>query len=193
MAYCWAHVRRKFLDEHKANKSKAAFEIMEMINRIYGIERDMIATNHINANTRRVIRQTEAAPLIASLFARLKQLATQTSRKSSLGKAISYSLKLERGLQVFLNDGRVEFDSNAVENTIRPIALLRKNALFAGSEVGGRNWAVMASIIGTCRINGVEPYAYLTWVFEQMANGHPRSKYNELLPWNCPHGKFAIE
>ncbi len=193
LAYCWAHVRRKFLDEHKANKSKAAFEIMEMINRIYGIERDMIATNHINANTRRVIRQTEAAPLIASLFARLKQLATQTSRKSSLGKAISYSLKLERGLQVFLNDGRVEFDSNAVENTIRPIALLRKNALFAGSEVGGRNWAVMASIIGTCRINGVEPYAYLTWVFEQMANGHPRSKYNELLPWNCPHGKFAIE
>ncbi|WP_366874595.1 transposase domain-containing protein [uncultured Roseobacter sp.] len=88
---------------------------------------------------------------------------------------------------------RVEFDNNAVENTIRPIALLRKNALFAGSEIGGRNWALMASVIGTCKLNGIEPYAYLTWLFEKMAAGHPRSEYDKLLPWHCPNGRFGIE
>jgi len=71
--------------------------------------------------------------------------------------------------------------------------LLRKNALFAGSEIGGRNWALMASIIGTCKLNGVEPYAYLTWLFDQMAAGHPRSEYDKLLPWHCPKGRFGIE
>ena len=94
---------------------------------------------------------------------------------------------------MFLTDGRVEIDSNPVENTIRPIAMLRKNALFAGSPVGGRNWAVMASMMATCRMNGVEPYAYLNWVFAQMAYGLPRSQYDTLLPWNCPKGRFGIE
>ncbi len=102
-------------------------------------------------------------------------------------------MKLFDGLTVFLVDGRVEIDSNPVENTIRPIAMLRKNALFAGSPVGGRNWAVMASLIATCRMNGVEPYAYLNWAFEQMADGLPRSQYDRLLPWHCPKGRFGIE
>lgn len=190
LAYCWAHARRKFLDVHKATKSDKAYQVFTLINEIYRIEREMMARP---ADVRLAIRRTNSAPLVAKLHELLLQLSGQISMKSTLGDAIKYTLKLWHGLVVFLSDGRVEMDNNAVENTIRPIALLRKNALFAGSEIGGRNWAVMATIIGTCRLNGVEPYAYLTWVFEKMAKGHPRSKYDKLLPWHCPNGKFGIE
>jgi len=190
LAYCWAHVRRKFLDVYKATKSEHAHKAFTTINEIYEIERDVKGQP---AEVRRAVRQIESVPRVAKLREFLMQLVGQVAMKSTLGQAISYTLKLWDGLVVFLSDGRVEMDNNAVENTIRPIALLRKNALFAGSEIGGRNWAVMASLIGTCRLNGVEPYAYLAWVFEEMAKGHPRSKYNKLLPWNCPNGKFGIE
>lgn len=190
LAYCWAHARRKFLDVHKATKSDKAYQVFTLINDIYAIEHDLKGQP---ADVRRAVRQAESALLVARLHQLLLQFSEQISMKSTLGDAIKYTLKLWDGLGVFLSDGRVEMDNNAVENTIRPIALLRKNALFAGSEIGGRNWAVMASLIGTCRLNGVEPYAYLTWVFEQMAKGHPRSKYHKLLPWFCPNGQFGIE
>lgn len=193
LAYCWAHVRRKFLDVQKATNSKEAQQILDLVGQIYGIEQEMQKLSSATAAARRSIRQKESLPLINRLFCKLRDLSGKISMKSTLGNAIKYTMKLIDGLQVFLTDGRVEFDSNAVENTIRPIALLRKNALFAGSEVGGRSWAVMASLIGTCRMNGIEPYAYLTWVFEQMAKGHPRSRYDELLPWHCPNGQFAVE
>ncbi|SMX46103.1 Transposase IS66 family protein [Actibacterium lipolyticum] len=190
LAYCWAHVRRKFLDVHKATKSDKAHQVFMLINDIYAIEHDLKGQP---ADVRRAVRQVESAPLVTQLQLLMLRLSGEISMKSTLGLAISYTMKLWDGLTVFLSDGRVEMDNNAVENTIRPIALLRKNALFAGSEIGGRNWAVMASLIGTCRLNGVEPYAYLTWVFEQMAEGHPRSRYEQLLPWYCPNGKFGIE
>ncbi len=86
-----------------------------------------------------------------------------------------------------------DINRKPVENTILPIAMLRKNALFAGLPVGRRNWAVMASLMALCRMNGVESYAYLNWVFAQMANGLPRSQYDMLLPWNCPKGRCSIE
>ncbi|WP_082025028.1 IS66 family transposase [Ruegeria sp. ANG-R] len=159
LAYCWAHVRRKFLDVVKATKSEEAQRILDLIGQIYGIEQEMQKPSPISAAARRSIRQNESLPLIDRLFRILRDLSRKISMKSTLGSAIRYTMKLMDGLQVFLSDGRVEFDSNAVENTIRPIAVLRKNALFSGSEIGGRNWAVMASIIGTCRVNGVEPYA----------------------------------
>jgi transposase len=190
LAYCWAHVRRKFLDVHKATKSDKAHQAFTLINDIYAIEQDLKGQP---ADVRRAVRLLESAPLVAQLRLLLLRFSGEISMKSTLGLAISYTMKLWDGLTVFLTDGRVEMDNNAVENTIRPIALLRKNALFAGSEIGGRNWAVMASLIGTCRLNGVEPYAYLTWVFEQMAKGHPRSQYEQLLPWFCPNGNFGIE
>ena len=190
LAYCWAHVRRKFLDVYKATKSAKANEIVALINDIYGIEARFKGQP---AGARLAVRQTESAPLVSKLRQMLEKLSGQIAMKSTLGDAIKYTMKLFDGLKVFLTDGRVEMDSNAVENTIRPIALLRKNALFAGSEIGGRNWAVMASLIATCKLNGVEPYAYLTWVFEQMANNLPRSEYDKLLPWHCPKGRFGIE
>ncbi|UWQ79079.1 IS66 family transposase [Leisingera sp. S132] len=190
LAYCWAHVRRKFLDVHKATKSGQAMEVIELINAMYEIERRLKSQP---ASARCAARQLGTAPLMDKLAQLLQKISGRVSVKSTLGQAVTYTLKLWTGLSMFLSDGRIEIDSNAVENTIRPIALLRKNALFAGSEVGGRNWAVMASLIGTCKLNGVEPYAYLTWVFEQMAIGHPRSQYEKLLPWNCPRGRYSIE
>ena len=190
LAYCWAHVRRKFLDVFKATKSDIANDVIALINKLYEIEHALKGTA---ASARLAIRQREAAPIVSDFFEMLEKLSGEISMKSTLGVAITYTLKLRDGLTVFLDDGRVEFDNNAVENTIRPIALLRKNALFAGSEIGGRNWALMASVIGTCKLNGVEPYAYLTWLFEKMAAGHPRAEYDKLLPWHCPNGRFGIE
>lgn len=187
LAYCWAHVRRKFLDVHKATRSPLALEIFELINKLYSIEKDL---KHQTAPVRLQVRQAEALPLFDQLVQRLREIFAQIAKKSPLGAAINYTQKLLHGLDVFLKDGRVEIDSNSVENTIRPIAMLRKNALFAGSEIGGKNWAIMASLIGTCKLNGVEPYAYITWVFKKMAECHPISRYDELLPWHCPKGRF---
>ncbi|GLQ25200.1 IS66 family transposase [Sulfitobacter pacificus] len=190
LAYCWAHVRRKFIDVVKATKSKRAEEIIDLINTIYTIEKKIAGMPSV---VRLAVRDEEAKPTIDQLFQLLVETSKSISMKSSLGAAITYTMKLREGLTVFLEDGRVEFDNNAVENTIRPIALLRKNALFAGSEIGGRNWAIMASIIGTCRMNGIEPYAYLIWLLGRMAAGHPRSEYDKLLPWHCPKGRHGIE
>lgn len=179
------HVRQKFLDVHKTTKSVKAMEIVSLINEMYQIEARLKGQS---AEARLTVRQVEIAPRIARLRQTLETLSGQIAMKSTLGDAIKYTLKLFNGFTVFLVDDRVEIDSNPVENTIRLIAMLRKNALFAGSPVGGRNWAVMASLMATCRMNGVEPYAYLNWVFGQMANGLPRSQYDTLLPWHCPKG-----
>ena len=97
------------------------------------------------------------------------------SRKSNLAEAIRYALSRWAGLSLFLDDGRVEIDSNTVERAIRPLALNRKNALFAGSDHGGGHWAVVASLVETCKLNGVEPQAYLTDVITRIVAGHPQS------------------
>ena len=86
----------------------------------------------------------------------------------------------------FLDDGRIEIDSNVVERTIRPIALNRKNALFAGSDGGGEHWAVIASLIETCKLNAIDPQTYLTDVITKIVNGHPNKQIDELLPWAYP-------
>ena len=106
--------------------------------------------------------------------------------KSSLGKTVAYALNMWPKMRRYLEFGQVEIDNNLVENTIRPLALLRKNALFAGSEFGGEMMAVVSSLIATCKMNGVEPHAYFTWVFEKVAKKLPLAEYQTLLPWNCP-------
>lgn len=104
--------------------------------------------------------------------------------KPCLGEKLAYIHNQWDGLQTFLTDGRVEIDSNRVENLIRPIALNRKNALFAGHDEGGIAWGRIASLIETCKINGVEPFAYLKATMTAIACGHPQSRLNDLLPWN---------
>ncbi len=108
----------------------------------------------------------------------------RVSAKSRLGEKLAYIHRHWDGLQTFLDDGRVEIDSNSVENLIRPIALNRKNALFAGHDEGGCTWGRIASLIETAKINNVEPFAYLKATLEAIAGLHQQSRISELLPWN---------
>ena len=109
--------------------------------------------------------------------------SARVSVKSRLGKKLAYIHRYWGGLQTFLTDDCVEIDSNNVENLMRPIALNRKNALFAGHDEGGRTWGRITSLIETCKINGVEPFAYLKSTLEAMAAGHPKGRIDDLLPW----------
>jgi transposase len=104
--------------------------------------------------------------------------------KSPLGEALAYIDKYWDGLCVYLTDGRVEIDNNTVERTIRPIALNRKNALFAGHDAGAENWATIASLIETCKLNAVDPFGYLVNTLSAIVNGHKQSEIARLLPWN---------
>lgn len=129
-------------------------------------------------------RQARTKPLIDAFEAWLKIMRARISAKSRLGEKLSYIAKHMDGLKLFLDDGTIEMDSNTVERAIRPIALNRKNALFAGHDEGGRTWGRIASLIETCKLNGVEPFAYLKATLEAIANGHPASRIDELMPWN---------
>ena len=129
-------------------------------------------------------RQARTAPLVAAFGDWLHESRLRVSAKSRLGEKLAYIHRHWDGLQTFLHDGRVEIDSNGVENQIRPIALNRKNALFAGHDEGGKAWGRIASLIETAKLNGVEPFAYLKATLEAIANGHPQARIDDLLPWN---------
>ena len=132
---------------------------------------------------RLVARQKRSAPIVADLESWLTHHRARVASKSPLGEALKYMAKYWGGLCLFLTDGRVELDSNAVERTIRPIALNRKNALFAGHDAGAENWAAIASLIETCRLNAVDPHAWLAKTLTAIADGHPQSQIADLLPW----------
>ncbi len=132
------------------------------------------------------MRQERSCPLVAALEGWLREKLALISQKSTLAGAIRYALTRWAGLSLFLEDGRVEIDSNTVERAIRPLALNRKNALFAGSDGGAEHWAVIASLIETCKLNGIEPHGYLTDVIARIVNAHPMSRLDELLPWAYP-------
>mgnify|MGYP001943966302 CR=1 FL=1 len=125
-----------------------------------------------------------ARPLSPGFGDWLQAQRLRVPAKLQLGEKLAYIHRQWGGLQTFLHDGRVEIDSNPIENLIRPIALTRKNALFAGHDEGGRTWARIASLIATAKINGVEPLAYLKASLEVIAAGHPASQIDDLLPWN---------
>lgn len=108
---------------------------------------------------------------------------TRVPGRSTLAEAIRYALSRWKGLTRFLNDGRIELDTNPVERAIRPVALGRKNHLFAGSDGGGDRWAIVCSLIETCKLNGVEPFACQRDVLTRMVDGHPINRLDELLPW----------
>ena len=111
------------------------------------------------------------------------EVVNNGGKKSKLAEAIRYALSRWPGLTRFLDDGRIEIDSNVVERSIRPIALNRKNALFAGSDGGGEHWAVIASLVETCKLNAVDPQAYLADAIARIVTGHPQSRIDDLLPW----------
>ncbi|GAA0307185.1 IS66 family transposase [Rhodovulum tesquicola] len=188
LAFCWAHVRRKLIDARPKAGSPLVDEALKRIAALYAIEKDIRGQP---PEERRAVRQARAVPLLENLHEWLKQQAARISTKSDLGRALAYALEHWDGLVLFTRDGRVEMDSNPVENRIRPVTLGRKNALFAGHDEGGRSWARFASVIETCKLNGVEPYAWLKATLEAIAAGHPNSDIDALLPWHF--GKAAIK
>jgi len=181
VAYCWAHARRKLKEVFDQDGSQVAAEGLRQIAEFYRIEAEIRGKG---PGQRLSARQTRTAPLVAAFGEWLQAKRLRISAKSRLGEKMTYIHRQWDGLQTFLTDGRVEIDSNAVENLIRPIALTRKNALFAGHDEGARNWGQIASLIATAKINGVEPFAYLKATLEAIAAGHPANRIDELLPWN---------
>jgi hypothetical protein len=181
LAYCWAHARRKLYELTHNNVAPIAEEGLKQIAALYRIEAQARRTS---ADERLAIRQKKSEPKIKAFKSWLDQARSQVSTKSPTGEALKYIAKYWDGLILFLKDGRIEMDSNAVERTIRPIALQRKNALFAGHDAGAQNWAMLASLIETCKLNGVEPHSYLTSVLSAIVNGHKQKDIEQLLPWN---------
>ena len=180
LAFCWAHGRRKLI---KAKPRKGSPIVDEALLRIAALYKVEDSIRGADPNGRRAVRQDLSRPLVDAFFAWLSAQAARVSRKSDLGVAMSYMLKRQDGFRLFLDDGCVDIDSNLVENAVRSPAMNRRNALFAGHDEGGRNWARFASLIGTCKMNGVEPYAYLRDLFTRLANGHLAKDIDALMPW----------
>ena len=161
--------------------SPLAEEAINMIGKLYSIEREI---KGFSPQERLSVRQKLSAQIIEDLTNWAENKRQIVSRKSPVGIALNYMYQHLGGLSVFLKDGRVELDNNAAERAIRPLVINRKNALFAGHDVGAENWGIIASLIETCKLNNINPHAYMTKTLEALVNGHPQSKIDELLPWN---------
>jgi transposase len=180
LAFCWAHLRRRFFDIAKDGNAPIASEALERIAALYAIEKTIRGRS---ADARRAVRQEKSKPRVLALKAWFEHQLTRVSGKSLTADAIRYALHHWDGLTCFLNDGRIELDTNLVERSIRPIVLNRKNALFAGHDQGAENWACIASLIETCKLLGVDPQSYFTDVLTKLVNLWPASRLDELLPW----------
>jgi transposase len=183
LAYCWAHARRKLVEITRNGTAPIAEEGVKRIGELYRIEAEL---RGLDPQQRLAGRQERSEPLITDMLAWLVSHRARVGTKSPLGEALAYMAKYWEGLKLFLTDGRIEIDNNSVERAIRPIALNRKNALFAGHDTGAENWATIASLIETCKLNAIDPQAYLASTLTAIINGHKQSRVDELLPWNFP-------
>jgi transposase len=179
-AACWAHVRRKFYDLHVAHKSPVAVEALERIGALYAVESDI---NGRSPEERREIRNTRSLPLLGSLKQWLEETLVKLSMKSDTAIAVRYALGRWEALMRYCDDGHLEIDNNAAERALRAVALGRKNYLFAGSDRGGESAAAIYSLIGTAKLNNLDPESYLRNVLARIA-GHPINRIEQLLPWN---------
>ena len=181
-ASCWAHLRRKFYDLYHAHQSPIAKEALDRIAALYAIEKEIRGRP---PDERRESRQQRSLPLLNALHVWLKDCTTKLSRKSEITVAIHYGLGRWTQLLRYVNDGLLEIDNNSAERSLRAVAVGRKNFLFAGSDAGGERAAAMYSLIGTAKLNGVDPEAYLSYVLARIAD-HPLQQIDQLLPWNTP-------
>src|ERR1700688_1096979 len=176
---CWAHARRKIYDIHVETKSPAAAQALEMIARMFAIEADIKGRPPAE---RLAARRAKAAPILSELRAFLDATMEKISGKSSLAGAFRYATSRWTALTRYVGDGRLEMSNNAAERAMRPLALGRKNYLFAGSGESGRRAAIIYTLIETARLNDVDPEAWLGDVINRIAD-HPNTKIDELLPW----------
>jgi transposase len=179
-AVCWAHVRRHFYDLEQAHASPIAQEALLRIVALYKVE-DQIRGKP--PEQRRAVRQAESKPLLDSLRQWLETTLSKLSRKSDTTAAIRYALSRWDALTRYIEDGHIEIDNNAAERSLRGVALGRKNYLFAGSDAGGERAAAIYSLIGSAKLNGLDPEAYLREVMTRIAD-HPINRIKDLLPWN---------
>jgi len=198
-AACWSHARRPFFvladlaeTAHRKARGKMpvpisplALETVRRIDALFEIERSI---NGKNAQERLAVRQRLSAPLVADLEAWIREQRAKLSRGNDIAKAIDYMLKRWTSFTRFLNDGRVCLSNNAAERALRGIALGRKSWLFAGSDRGGQRAAAMYSLIVTCKLNDVDPQAWLADVLARIAE-HPAHKLDELLPWTWRYNR----
>lgn len=180
LAWCWSHGRREIIAATPKAGSPIAAAILVRIAALYAIEAEIRGKE---APIRQSVRADRSRPLVTELGDFLRAQAARLSGRSDMGKAVAYLLNHWAGLTLFLDDGRVEMDTNLVENQIRPLTLTRKNALFAGHDEGGRSWSRLASLIATCKLNNVDPYAWMKATLEAIADGHPQPRIDELMPW----------
>jgi hypothetical protein len=179
-AACWAHARRKFHDLYQAHRSPIAKEALERIGQLYGIEQEIRGRSPAE---RREVRQARSRPLLEAMHVWLKATLGKLSQKSDVAVAIRYALERWTALLRFCEDGRIEMDNNAAERALRAVALGRKNYRFAGSDAGGERAAAIYSLLGSAKLNGIDPEAYLNLVLRRIAD-HPINRIADLLPWN---------
>jgi transposase len=180
LAFCWAHLRRRFNDIAKKGNAPIASEALVRIAAFYRIEETVRGRS---ADERCAARQQKSKPQVMAFRDWLETQLSKVSAKSPIAEAIRYGLNHWNGLVRFLDDGRIELDTNIVERSMRPVALTRKNALFAGHDDGAENWACIASLIETCKLQGIDPQAYLADVLVHLVNLWPNNRLDELLPW----------
>jgi transposase len=180
LAACWSHTRRRFYEVAQATNAPIATEALRRIAELYAIDADVRGRSPAH---RLLARRNRSKPMVDAMRLWFEAQLPLVPGRSTLAEAIRYALSRWDGLTRFLHDGRVELDTNAVERAIRPVALGRKNHLFAGSDGGGHRWAVLCSLVETCKLNDVEPYAYLHDVLARMVDGHAINRLDELLPW----------
>jgi hypothetical protein len=178
---CMAHARRYF-EKALDNDAKRAEYVLGKMQVLYSIERKALG-KEVGFKTRKRYRNLYARPIMVELEKWLKENILQITPKSAIGKAIAYTLNLWPKLVGYLEDGKYEIDNNLIENAIRPLALGRKNYLFAGSHSAAQGAAMMYSFFATCKINQVEPLAWLTDVLARIPE-HKANRLHELLPQN---------
>ena len=188
LAHCWSHFRRRFYDIAKGGSAPIATEALLRVAALYEIEAQIRGRG---AEERRAQREARSKPLIEDMERWLTAQLVRVPKSSTIAEDIRYGLNRWQGLSRFLDDGRIEIDTNVVERSIRPLALTRKNALFAGSDDGAENWATIASLIETAKLNDVNPHAYLTDTLTKLVNRWPAARIDELMPWayakTAPH------
>ena len=184
---CWAHARRNFYDIHVATKAPLAADALERIGRLFDVERTI---NGLPPAERQRIRQAKARPLVDDLAAFFDATLPRLSGKSDLAGAIRYARTRWAALTRYLDDGRLEISNNAAERAIRPLALGRKNYLFAGSDAGGQRAAAIYTLVQSAKLNNLDPEAYLRDILGRIAE-HPNKRIGDLLPWNVANHPAA--